>query len=168
MLVRNTSDLSTELLARCVFMEKSTKICAIIVFFSLSIAAFAQWAERPLTGSPQQTFADRTKLSNLSGMGPQLEVGLVDADKNASQRQAVVDVEVWGVNLVSPNSGHEPRNSEAYLLYRLDNQPVVRTDEKEYTFSNIPPGHHSISVQLAMSNGQPIGNRMVVSVRIPK
>jgi hypothetical protein len=146
---------------------RAFSLFAAITLFA-GLTASAQWRERPTTGSPQRTLPDRTNFAGMSGMGPQLEVGLKEHDQNAKDKRAVVEVEVWGVGLIEPDANREPNLTEAYLTYRMDDQPVIKTAEKEHTFSNLSPGYHTISVQLASSSGQPVGARMELSVKIPK
>lgn len=134
----------------------------------LSAIASAQWIERPLTGSSQSLLTDRTMMAGMSGLGPQLEVSLVDPDKNAAGSKAVIRVEVWGVELVQPQSNQEPKLTLAYITYQLDSGEVIRSAEKQQTFSHMIPGYHHIYVQLASLDGQPVGARLTLTVDVPK
>jgi hypothetical protein len=134
----------------------------------LSLIASAQWVERPHTGTSQTYLADRTNMAGMVGMGPQLEVFLVDADKNAVDKRAVVRIDVWGVDLVEPQSNQEPKLTQAYVTYQLDSGEVVRTAAEEHTFENLTPGYHHVYVQLASLDNQPFGARLTLTVHVPK
>ena len=152
-------------------MKLFRSIITLSVLLLFGLSAFAQWTwndKKPRTGSPQGTLVDRTNMAGMSGMEPSLEVALLNKDQNADQKKAAVKVETWGVNMIPPDSNRPPRLTEAYILYRMDDQPVVRSDKKEHTFTDLKPGWHSITVQLAASNGEPIWARMILNVHIPK
>jgi hypothetical protein len=138
------------------------------LLFLSAFAARAQWRQPPTTGSLQEMLADRTNYAGMSGLSPQLEASLVNRGDNAKNKQAQVEVEVWGVDLIEPDSNREPKLTEAYLTYRLDNQPIIKTADKEQTFRNLTPGRHQIAVQLALSDGQPLGSAKVLDLRIPR
>jgi len=142
-------------------------VLSLVVSFS-AMFLFAQWRQRPRTGSPQNLLEDRTNMWGMSGLLPALQAGFVDKAKNAQQKQAVIHVKVWGVHLVAPGSSNEVNNDKASLAYVLDHSPEYRTDQTEYTFRNLSPGHHTITVQLMALNNQPIGAKMILGLEIPK
>ncbi len=146
-------------------MRSATTILACIL---IATTVFAQWVENPQTGSPQQQLPDQTKMAGMTGLAPELKAGIVDEGKNAKQRKAVVRADVWGVNMVSPGDSGEPKGNNAYLSFVLDNNPPVRTDQKEYTFSNVSRGRHTITVRLLSTDGQEIGSNVVLGFRIPQ
>lgn len=148
-------------------LARSIVLCFVAFLLSSAVAS-AQWIERPHTGSSQNLLPDRTNMTGMSGMGPQLEVQLVDADKNASEKKAVVRTEVWGVDLVEPQGNEEPNLTKAYMTYQLDGGEVVKTSEEEHTFENLAPGYHHIYVQLASLDGHPKGARLTLTVHVPK
>ncbi len=101
-------------------------------------------------------------------MGPELEVSLVDADRNAENKRAVVRIEVWGVELVQPQPNEQPNLTKSYVTYQLDDGEPVKTAEEEHAFENISPGYHHVYVQLAYLSGEPRGARLTVTVHVPK
>lgn len=148
-------------------MKVSRLALVFSVLFVFCLPVLAQWRQPPTTGSSPMNLADRTMYAGMSGVGPLLEAELVDEHKNADQKQAVVKTEVWGVDLIAaPQSGGEAKRSEAYLSYRLDQQPEIKTADKEQTFRNLSPGNHKIVVQLAYADGHPAGAPVVLDVRI--
>jgi hypothetical protein len=149
-------------------MKLVRNLAVMVLVVSMGIVVSAQWKENPKTGSPQQRLEDRTNMAGMTGMVPMLKASFVHRSKNFPQRQAVVQAEVWGVNLVPPGSSNEPSLGKAYLAYVLDHYPVHKTDQKTYTFSDIPLGRHTISVQLMALNNQPIGERRILGFVIPK
>ncbi|HYG98789.1 MAG TPA: hypothetical protein VD837_06625 [Terriglobales bacterium] len=142
-----------------------TFLAAVVLTFALPM--FAQWRQEPTTGSTPMRVPDRTNYAGMTGLGPLLEAEIVDEDANASQKKAVVKAEVWGVDLIAPPQANaEVKRTTAFLTYRLDQQQAITTAQKQYTFSNLPSGDHSITVQLAAANGQPMGAPVVLHVRI--
>lgn len=129
--------------------------------------AFAQWAENPQTGSPQQQLPDQTKMAGMTGLAPELKAAFVDQAKNSKKKQVSVLADVWGVDLASPENSGEARGNEAHLSFVLDDNPPVATDQREYTFSNISPGRHTITVRLLSPDGHEIGSNVVLGFRIP-
>lgn len=129
-----------------------------VLLFALSMPGYAQWRQDPTTGSTPMRLPDRTNYAGMSGLGPMLEAELADEHRNAQDKRAVVKAEVWGVDLINPpQSGVAIKRSEAYLSYRLDQQPEVKTTDKEQTFNNLPAGDHTIVVRLAYADGSPAG-----------
>lgn len=148
-------------------MKVSRLVFAFSALFVFCLPVRAQWREPPTTGSSPMTLPDRTMYAGMAGIGPLLEAELVDEHKNADQKQAVVKAEVWGVDLIAvPLSRGEAKRSEAYLSYRLDQQPEIKTADKEQTFRNLSPGDHKIVVQLAYADGNPAGAPVVLDVKI--
>lgn len=134
----------------------------------ISALAYSQWKEPPATGSPDNNLPDRTTLSGQSGMGPLLIAKLVDADKNAKNHRAVIQVETDGVFLVDAEAAHhEPKLDEAHLQYRLDNGAIVNSTSKSWTFDHVSKGEHEIWVALASSDGHQLGKGKSLKVRIP-
>ncbi len=133
-----------------------------------SVTLFAQWAQNPTTGSNPEQLSDRTKIAGMTGLDPELKAGFVDKGSNAKEHKAVVRADVWGVDLVSSQSGTEAASTGAFLSYVLDHNPPIRTDQKEYTFDNLAPGQHTITVRLLSADGQTIGSNVVMGIHIPK
>jgi hypothetical protein len=147
---------------------KSSVRAVVLIMVSLSVAALGQWTEKPRTGSPEQMLPDRTNVAGMSGMTPELQAGLIDAQRNAAERRAVVHAEVWGLNLAEPQSQSQPKRNDGFLRYVLDRNEPVNTAGKEYTFPNLSPGYHTITVQLIAADDQPIGAKLVMTVHVPK
>lgn len=137
------------------------------LFFVLP-RGFAQWKELPSTGAPTQRLPDRTIFVGQSGLGPLLIAKLVDEQKNAKQRKAVVDVQTDGVQLVDPEAAHhQPKIDEAHIQYRLDGGPVQNSTSKTWTFTQLSAGEHEVQVALATSDNLPLGKPKKLRVRIP-
>lgn len=145
---------------------KTFMVAAMVVVWA--VVGPAQWIERPQTGSSQAQLADLTKMSGMTGLGPALEAELERESENAKEKKAVIRAAVWGVNLVDPNSVKEPSNTQAFLAYTVDRNAPVVTAEKEYTFANLTPGEHIITVRLMAAQNLTIGVPKMVKVEIPK
>lgn len=139
----------------------------VVGIMALSISASGQWIEKPSTGSPQRYFPDRTNVAGMVGLEPKLGAVLIDITQNAKQRKIVVQADVWGANLIAPENA-EPRNDQAFLSFVLDDNPPAKTDQKEYTFRDVQPGQHTVTVRLLSADGQQVGSNVVLGVHIPK
>ncbi len=140
-------------------------ILTTIVFTTLSVSA--QWAQDPTTGSSQQQLTDRTKLAGMTGLDPELKADFVQKSNNAKEHKAVVRADVWGVNLVPPDS-NASQNGTALLSFALDHNAPAKTNQQEYTFENLSPGQHTITVRLLSPEGQEIGSNVVLGIHISK
>ncbi len=130
--------------------------------------AQAQWTEPPATGSPTNHLPDRTNLAGQTGLGPLLIARLLEKQANAKQHRAVVAVQVDGVRLVDPETGHrQPKLDEAHIQYQVDRQPPQHTTDRQWTVNGLSSGEHHIRVQLAASDGRQVGRSTTLKVEIP-
>lgn len=140
----------------------------VVGFSFLLPRGYCQWKEVPSTGSPIEQFPDRTTFAGQAGAGPLLIAKLIDEQKNAKQRRAVVAVQTDGVRMVDPAEAHDqPKIDEAHLQYKLDHGPVQNSTSKTRTFDNLSPGDHEIFVALATSDNHPVGKGKKLHVHIP-
>ncbi len=145
-------------------------ICKCVLIATLLFAAMslsAQWAQNPTTGSSPEQLPDRTKLAGMTGLDPELKADFVDKSQNAKEHKVVVRADVWGVDLVPPEANSQ-QNGTALLSFVLDHNPPVKTNQQEYTFDNVSPGQHTVTVRLLSPDGQEIGSNVVLGVHIPK
>lgn len=140
----------------------------VLVFLLAASAALAQWKEPPATGSPENNLPDRTTMVGQSGMGPLLIAKLADKHENTKLHKVVVTVETDGVRIVDPASVHyEPKLDEAHIQYQLDNGPTYASTSKEWTFSHLSHGEHTITIALISSDNHPMGKKKVLKVSVP-
>ncbi len=140
---------------------------AITILLFACLPAAAQWKEPPATGSPANELPDRTTLAGQAGMGPLLAVNLVNAEENARNHKAVVQVQTDGVNIVDPSDKHEPKIDEVHIQYRMDNEPIQTTSAKTWTFDHLSSGNHLVRVALATSDDRQLGKERSLRVRVP-
>ncbi len=97
-----------------------------------------------------------------------LKAKLMDPEKNAKTKTAVVAVEVVGVSLVDPAlSEGKPVAQQGHLHYRVDNGYVIATPYSKLSFHDLAPGTHQISVFLAGNDHSPLGPQQTLTVKIP-
>ena len=78
--------------------------------------------------------------------------GAINAD------EAMVDVEVKGIDLIDPaKTGEKPEKGQGHLHYRVDRQPVIATTATKLSFHDLGPGPHTIEVMLAANDHSPLG-----------
>jgi hypothetical protein len=148
-------------------MSRLRFLAVALLSTAIVVAAHAQWRQNPTTGSVPQHLPDRSTLYGQSGMGPMIQAMLVNNDQNAKAHRIVIRVETWGVNLVSPDPNAPPRLDQAHIQYHLDNNQPVNTANKTAVFTDVPRGHHVITVLLADNHGNVLGMRDTLKVDIP-
>ena len=139
---------------------------ALLLLLAAPLGALAQWAELPMTGSEPQTFADRTNVEGMSGLGPEISASLVDPEQNARRRRAVVKVSSWGTKIVDPAEAHGDPNAN-FIVYRLDDQPPIPSGSHRMVFDNLAPGKHTIAVTMADSQGHQEGDKSELKFEVP-
>ncbi|MGH9502298.1 MAG: hypothetical protein ACRD20_05560 [Terriglobales bacterium] len=99
--------------------------------------------------------------------GAQLKARLVDKDKNAARRIAVVEVDVRNVTLTDPINFAGGMSGAGHLQYRVDNGPYILPMSNRLVFEGLTPGKHTIEVSLADSGFRPMGAKAELDVVIP-
>jgi hypothetical protein len=127
---------------------------------SLNIATIAQEKSRRQT-EPQ-------KINQAMGHSATLTAALIDAEKNATQKTATVQVKVTGVNLIDPAmSNKRPTKGQGHLHYQIDGGPVIATTTPKLSFHELTPGKHAIVVMLANNDHSPAGPQQTLEVTVP-
>ncbi len=147
-------------------MNSICKLVLVAVVLFTAMCVSAQWAQYPTTGSSPQQLPDRTKLAGMTGLDPELKAGFVQKSGNAKEHKVVVRADVWGVDVIPPDS-NMPQNGTAFLSFALDNDAPVKTSQQEHTFENLSAGQHTVTVRLLSQDGQEIGSNVVLGVRVP-
>ncbi len=99
--------------------------------------------------------------------GPQLKAHLVDKEKNASRRIAVVDVDVRNVTLTDPIAYRDSGSGMGHLQYRVDNGPYILPMANQLAFEGLTPGKHTIEVSVADGAFRPLGAQVALELVIP-
>ncbi len=113
-------------------------------------------------------------LSAVAQEGPTLTVtapkdGAVLKASNVTLKFDVTDFTFVPSNVPLAEAGKQPeanRPGEGHLHARLDLQPVVvLTRDEPYTFTNIPPGEHQLTVEVAQNDHSPFSPPVVQQIR---
>src|SRR5688500_9413010 len=89
---------------------------------------------------------------------PRLAVTLVEKDKHAHQKAATIQARARGVQIVDPASTQEKAaRGQAHFHFRLDDGPVIATTSNKLSFHELDSGDHTVTVQLAGNDHQPLG-----------
>lgn len=99
--------------------------------------------------------------------GPQLKAHLVDKEKNAARRIAVVEVDVRNVTLTDPIAYRDSGSGMGHLQYRVDNGPYILPMSNHLAFEGLAPGKHTIEVSVADGAFRPMGAQVALEVVIP-
>jgi len=99
--------------------------------------------------------------------GPQLKAQLVDKEKNAARRIAVVEVDVKNITLTDPTTYRGGGSGLGHLQYRMDNGPYILPMSNRLVFEGLTPGNHSIEVSLANDSFAPLGAKAKLDLAIP-
>lgn len=141
---------------------------ATLCWLCAGFPAYGQWKEPPATGSPSSQLPDRTTLAGQASLGPLLIATLVNVRANAKNHKAVVEVQTDGLKLVDPDATKNgPRVDEAYIQYRLDNEPIRNSTSKTWAFEHLSSGEHLVRVALATTDGHQIGEERSLRVKVP-
>jgi hypothetical protein len=97
-----------------------------------------------------------------------LAASLVDAEKNAMEKTATVEVRVTGVELIDPaKTSKQPMKGQGHLHYQVDSGPVIATTSPKLSFHELTPGKHKIVVMLANNDHSPAGLQQVLEITVP-
>jgi len=99
--------------------------------------------------------------------GPQLKAHLVDKEKNAARRIAVVEVDVRNVTLTDPIAYRDGGSGMGHLQYRADNGPYILPMANHPAFEGLAPGKHTIEVSVADGAFRPMGAQVSLELVIP-
>jgi hypothetical protein len=130
-------------------------LSAVVLAFSLAVSA--QDTSHTASGH-QKTIGDSATLV----------ASLIDADKNAKEKTATVEVKVTGVKLIDPAlTNKRPTKGEGHLHYQVDNGPVIATTAPKLSFHELTPGKHKIVVVLANNDHSPAGPQQTLEITVP-
>jgi hypothetical protein len=101
-----------------------------------------------------------------SDKGAQLKAQLVDKDKNAARRIAIVEVDVKNVALADPTD-RGSSSDMAHLQFRIDGGPYILPMNNKIVFEGLAPGKHTIEVTLADKAFRLLGAKAELEVTIP-
>jgi hypothetical protein len=108
------------------------------------------------------------QVRQTAAQAPALSATLLDREQKAKAREATVQVQVAGVEIIDPASvSDKPQQGQAHLHYQLDSGPVIATTATKLSFHELPPGKHTITVILAGNNHSPLGPKETLQVTIP-
>jgi hypothetical protein len=123
---------------------------AVLCFGSVAIAV----EHRGLT-QPQASTATMT-------------ASLVDAEVNAKDKSATVEVKVSGAKLIDPAmTNKKPKVGEGHLHYQVDDGPIIATTSPKLSFHGLTSGKHKIVVMLANNDHSPAGPQQTLELTVP-
>jgi hypothetical protein len=133
-----------------------------VIAFALSIN-FATWAQDKANTEPA-----KATMSQSAGQPAGMTASLIDAEKNAKDKTATVEVKVTGVKLIDPAlTNKKPTTGEGHLHYQVDDGPVIATTAPKLSFHQLTPGKHRIVVMLANNDHTPAGPQQTIELTIP-
>ncbi len=135
------------------------------VILAACLPLAAQWPP-PRTGSTPETLTDRTVLAGQVATSTDFGVRLVNPDKLAKQKSAVVEASIEGLELVNP--GGAPNEYQGHIAYKLDNGTERTTTSRRFELQNLPPGRHVITVYLAGNDNHELSPEHHLVVHVPK
>jgi hypothetical protein len=139
----------------------------------LGLALLCAAAAWPSPGGAQEEVTPRREKDALldaprAAGDLKLTASLVDGDRNAAKRSAVVQASIEGIDLVDPAAVNEkPKDGQGHLHYQLDGGPLVATTNTKMSFHELTSGTHSITVTLAGNDHAPLGPQQTLTVVIP-
>jgi hypothetical protein len=114
------------------------------------------------TGDVSATGAGR------AGGAPAMTAKLVDASNKVKNREATIEVEVTGIEMVDPaQTDGQPNPGQGHLHYRVDGGPIVATPSTKLSFHELRPGRHQLLVQLVGNDHKPLGPEQTFTINVP-
>ena len=136
-------------------------------FVSLSIAFVLALGMPAAAQEKAKTGAAQASANQVVGQ-PTLSASLVDAEKNAREKTATVEVRVAGVELIDPaKTKKQPMKGQGHLHYQVDSGPVIATTSPKLSFHELTPGKHKIMVMLANNDHSPAGPQQTLEITVP-
>ena len=145
-------------------MLKNLKLVAFIVsIFALGMSATAQ--------DKSKTEAAAQSANQVVGQVAQtatMTASLIDAEKNAKDKSATVEVRITGIELIDPAlTNKKPMNGQGHLHYQVDDGPVIATTAPKLSFHGLRSGKHKIVVMLANNDHSPAGPQQTMEITVP-
>jgi hypothetical protein len=135
---------------------------ASILVFTLTIG-LAATAQDKAKNEPAPLNANQ-----VVGQTATLTASLIDAEKNAKEKTATVEVRLTGVELIDPAmTNKRPMKGQGHLHYQVDNGPVIATTAPKLSFHELSPGKHKIVIMLANNDHSPAGPQQTLEITVP-
>ena len=111
---------------------------------------------------------EQPNANQVVGQTATMTASLVDAEKNAKEKTATVEVRVTGVELIDPAMTNKlSMKGQGHLHYQVDNGPVIATTSPKLSFHELTPGKHKIVVILANNDHTPAGPKQTLEITVP-
>ena len=145
-------------------MMKDLRIVAFIALtLTLGLSAIAQ--DKPRSEADKQS---ANQVVGQVGQTATMTASLIDAEKNARDKSATVEVRVTGIELIDPAlTNKQPMKGQGHLHYQVDDGPVVATTAPKLSFHGLSSGKHKIVVMLANNDHSPAGPQQTMEITVP-
>lgn len=155
--------------------KKISAILAVAVTAILFSLATAARTDKPdhsersdVTTQSRESYIKKVPKVASTSKTVALVATLVDADRKAKERSAVVEVDVGGLALTDPAATSQaPMANQGHIHYRVDNGPVIATTAPKLSFHGLSKGQHKITISLAGNDHRPLGLEQVLWVTVP-
>ena len=124
-----------------------------------------------LTATAHNKAKNKTALPSVNLIARQsatLTASLIDAEKNAKEKTATVEVTLTGVKLIDPAmTSKKATKGQGHLHYQVDDGPVIATTAPKLSFHGLTSGKHKIVVMLANNDHTPAGPQQTLEITVP-
>lgn len=140
----------------------------LVVFASVLVALALSLSIRAGAQDKNRNDAEEQNMNQNLGQSPALTASLIDAEKNARDKSATVEVRVTGVELIDPAlTSKQPMKGQGHLHYQVDDGPVIATTAAKLSFHGLSSGKHKFIVVLANNDHSPAGPQQMLEVTVP-
>jgi hypothetical protein len=140
----------------------------IVAFASVLIALTLSLGLTAVAQDKTGKEAAKQNINQALEQSAALTATLVDAEKNAKDKTATVEVRVTGVELIDPAmTSKQPMKGQGHLHYQVDNGPVIATTSAKLSFHGLTSGKHTIVVMLANNDHSPAGPQQTLEITVP-
>ena len=142
-------------------MKNLKLVVFILMILAFGLSAAAQDKSKTETQSANQVVSQAAQTATMTA-------SLIDAEKNAKDKSATVEVRVGGVELIDPAlTTKKPVKGQGHLHYQVDDGPVVATTAPKLSFHGLSSGKHKIVVTLANNDHSPAGPPQTLEITVP-
>jgi hypothetical protein len=146
----------------------SRQTMSLVAFASLLIALALPFSSTAIAQDKAKNETQQQSMNQVVGQTATLTASLVDAEKNAKEKTATVEVRLTGVDMIDPAmTNKRPMKGQGHLHYQVDNGPVIATTATKLSFHELSPGKHKIVVMLANNDHSPAGPQQILEITVP-
>ena len=103
-----------------------------------------------------------------TALAPTVSVRLIEPERHARRRQALVQILIDGLEIVDPIEVNEvPREGQGHVHLQVDDGPILAVPSLRMRLRRLTRGGHTFRVMLHANDHTPLGAQAETSLRVP-